>query len=65
MSLKYRIWSKKYKMFTDDPFWPNNQHVHEEFLAAPDGKVWTLVTTDFENYLRDLSGEDDLIVKYV
>lgn len=52
---KFRIWSKKYKMFTSDPRWPNNQRAHEEFVLTPAGEVWCLVTTDNENYFRDVS----------
>lgn len=55
MSLKFRIWSKEYKMFTSDQRWPNNQHTHEQFLLSPAEEVWCLVTTDNENYFRDIS----------
>lgn len=57
MNLKFRIWSKKYKMFISDPRWPNNQWTHEEFVLTPAGEVWCLVTTDNENYFRDLNDE--------
>lgn len=55
MKHKFRIYSKKYKLFTDDPRWPSNQVTHDMFLIAPDGEVWEMVTTDFENYFRDVS----------
>lgn len=54
MSIKYRIWSNKYKLFTHDPRWPSNQHTHEEYVLTPGGEVWTMVTADFENYFRVL-----------
>ena len=64
---KFRIWSKKYKLFTDDPFWPSNQHTHDEFLVAPNGEVYEMITTDFENYFRCLTNhrKGELVVKYV
>lgn len=57
MSLKFRIWSKKYKLFTSDPRWPNNQYLHEQFLISPDGEVWLLVG-DGDNYFRSLDSSD-------
>lgn len=61
MVLKYRIWSSKYKLFTHDPRWPSNQHAHDEYLVTPRGEVWTLVTTDHENYFRYITDEKFVI----
>ena len=59
--IKYRIWSNKYKLFTHDPRWPSNQHTHEEYVLTPGGEVWTLVTTDFENYFRVLDSSEYVV----
>lgn len=59
--MKFRVWSKKHEMFANDPRWPSNQYTHEQVVLTPEGEIWTLVTTDGENYFRDSSGGEYII----
>jgi len=64
--LKFRIWSKKYSLFTHDCMWPSNQRTSEVFLLdGSDGCVRELVSCDGENYFLDLTNhkEDELVVQ--
>lgn len=31
-SIKYRLYNKKYKLYSDDIMWPNNQYTHEKYF---------------------------------
>lgn len=53
--MKFRIYSHKYKLYTDDPFWPSNQHTYTVFALMPDGEIWELVTVGGEEYFRDVN----------
>jgi hypothetical protein len=64
-SLQYRIWSKKYKMFTSDPRWPNNQSSHELHLLSPDGKVVELVGNGYDwQEVTDIKQSEFAVQRY-
>jgi uncharacterized phage protein (TIGR01671 family) len=52
--MKYRIWSKKYKMFTDNSFWPGNQFTHSIFVISQENEVMEMVTSNGEDYFLDV-----------
>lgn len=47
-SIKYRLYNKKYKLYSDDIMWPNNQYTHEKYFLDSDGKVKVLIA--FERF---------------
>lgn len=51
--MKYRIYSKKHKLYVDSPFYPNNQMSHSEFYLTPGGKVVEFISFDMQNYLKN------------
>lgn len=41
--MNFRIFSKKHNLYTNDPFWPSNQHSDSEFTVSTDGEVLEIV----------------------
>lgn len=48
MKIKFRVWDKVSKLFTDDPLYPDNQRFTEKFLINQAGELILLS----ENYLK-------------
>jgi len=59
MKQKFRIWSKKYKLFTDDVKYPNNQSYSERYLIDQDGEIVIHMFSPFNlhEYLTEVDGE--------
>ena len=47
--MKYRIFSKKHNIYTDDVSWPSNQHTSSDYLVNPDGEVVEFVGWPSDN----------------
>lgn len=41
--MNFRLFSHKYNLYTNSPFWPSNQRTTSEFVLRPDGKVLELI----------------------
>lgn len=41
--MKFRLYSHKQKLYTNDPFWPSNQRTFSEWFVSPNGEIVELV----------------------
>ena len=41
--MRFRIYSHKHKLYTDDPMWPSNQRSFSEWFVSPDGEIIELI----------------------
>ncbi len=61
--MKYRIYSRKANCFTDSLEYPSNQRTWSEFIVNQDGQVIEFVTTDGENFFKELVNQEDYQIK--
>jgi hypothetical protein len=66
--MKYRIFSKKHNLYTDDPAWPSNQHTSSDYYVAENGEIVELVgfphnDDGFWYYQYNVVDQDDFVVQ--
>ena len=63
--MKYRLFNKKNKLYTDDIMWPNNQRTHEIYFLDIHGKVNVLIGYEEEGYLLQKCNQEDWKIEFI